>query len=471
VEFLFSSPYISISDYKSGKNFSFDYLWQGEMVHIFFKTSLLPLSITTFKILKSHQTFLGKSMNINQLDASETNFTLCENSQVNVTFSLSDGSPQEICYKIENFCEKLRIDWRHYRQSGGAYSLSLSNESVNLLKSNLKVRMISGSKQCTVEVSHDTIKIEYVLKNTIGLNGRYLQVNVHTDLSRANAGYFVGEISMRVVTTINNSDIFYTDSNSLQLLKRKYRKAMPFSSNVYPISSMAAIKDGSRILNIHTSQPHGAVSWEPGIVDLFIDRVALKAEYGLWHEVKDNKLTSTKLYLQFESCKNSNSDSNSEYLVPSFESLIMNDLVQHPLKSFFSIKDVPLEKTSVGFLQSSLPCDITIANMKCLCQDNFDLEGVSLTLFRRLATRCDTIPTKCGIPAKYTMISPDSLFINNPGKNFTVKEMSLTHLKVKKSLTQYEIVPFEEMDLKTFLFVKNPRVKMKREQNKTNIFV
>ena len=454
--FFYSSPYISITDQRTGTNYSFDYVWQGEISQIFFKTRLPPLSLTTFIISKSDQTFLGKSMSITQLGFDETGVTVCENNEVNITFSLSDGTPQVMCYKTENFCESLKIDWRHYRQSGGAYSLSLSNESINLFKSSMKVRKITGSNRCVIELSQDAIKIEYILTNSSGVNGRYLQVNAQTDLSRANFGFFVGEISMRVQTNLNNSDTFYTDSNGLQLVRRKFRKAMPFSSNVYPISSMAAIKDGSRVLNIHTVQPHGVVSWEPGTVDLFIDRVALKAEYGLWHEVKDNKLTSTKLFIHFESCKYSNSDTKSENYVPSFESLFINDLVQHPINSFFSVKNIPQDKVSVGFLQSSLPCDVIIANMKCLTDDNFDLDGVSLTLFRRMATRCNSIPTKCGIPSKFTLLSPGSLFVNTSTEHISVTEMSLTHLKLKNNLTPYELVPFEEMDLKTFLFVAKP---------------
>ncbi|XP_045208910.2 alpha-mannosidase 2-like [Mercenaria mercenaria] len=451
IEFSVSSPYIVITG-PTGANVSFDYIQQGERSKIFFETRLPPFSISSFKISKSHHPVSGKAIDVSNYhtrDTSDTGNLKCENSEVNITFSSYNGSPQTICYKNENFCTKLKIYWRHFIQTGGAYTLSLSNESKNLLASRLNIRQISGSKQCVVEISHKLIKIEYILKNTIGFNGRYLQVNVHTDLSPANSGNFIGEIAMRVVTPVRNGDTFYTDSNSLQLLKRKFRQYLPFSSNVYPMTSMAAIKDDSRVFNIHSVQPHGVVGWQPGTLDVMIDRVAVREEMGLHEKVNDNKPTLSKLFLKFEACDNLKNDNKQEELVPSYESVLTNDIVQHPIVSFFSVEKVPL---NIGFVQKNIPCDVLIANMKCLTNDNFELAGVSLTLFRRLASISNSATAHCNVPSEYTLLRPYKIFKNNSNRSWTVKEMFLTHLRLKKIIYPNEKVSFEEMDMKTFLF-------------------
>ncbi|XP_045194529.2 alpha-mannosidase 2-like [Mercenaria mercenaria] len=454
VAFSVSSPYIVITG-PTGANFSFDFFRQGERSKIYFETRLPPLSISSFKISKSHHSVSGKAIDVSNYDTRDTSDTgnlKCENSEVNITFSSYDGSPQIICYKSENFCTKLKIYWRHFIQTGGAYTLSLSSESKNLLTSRLNIRKLSGSKQCVVEVSHKLIKVEYMLKNTTGVNGRYLQVNVHTDLSPANSGNFVGELAMRVVTQVRNGDTFYTDSNSLQLLKRKFRKSLPFSANVYPISSMAAIKDDSQIFNIHSVQPHGVVGWEPGTLDVMIDRVALRTEMGLNQKVTDNKPTLTNLFLHFEQSENIKPDSKSDVMIPSRDSMLTNDLVQHPIESFYSREKDPLQKTAISFVQKNIPCEMVIANMKFLTDDKYELDGVSLTLFRRSTSGCNTVATHCGVQSKYALLSPDNLFEKSSRKNWTVKEMYLTHLKLKRTLSVNENVSFEEMDMKTFLF-------------------
>lgn len=74
------------------------------------------------------------------------------------------------------------------------------------------------------------------------------------------------EIVMRLLSGIQNSDIFYTDLNGLQLVKRKKLKKLPLQGNYYPVPSQIFIEDEHMRLMLLAGQPLGGSSLESGQV-------------------------------------------------------------------------------------------------------------------------------------------------------------------------------------------------------------
>jgi hypothetical protein len=229
--------------------------------------------------------------------------------------------------------------------------------------------------------------LKYVLQKVSGLNGRRLQMTIHDNLSKSASNNFEGQFAFRVKTNIQNGRTYYTDSNGLQLMKRTYRSHLSFGSNVYPVTSTAVIQDKSKRLTVHSVQPNAAVSRESGSLDIMVDRVVTRENDGTVRrfkgDTKDNLPTSTQFFFQLEESSPPERGEASEMLKPTLDSVLTNDLVQHPVHVFFSKDNFKCNRNSYSYLNNNLPSEMVIANLKCLIGDDNTLEGLSLSLLRR----------------------------------------------------------------------------------------
>ena len=71
---------------------------------------------------------------------------------------------------------------------------------------------------------------------------------------------------------IKNNNIFYTDSNSIDMQLRKVDNSRPISSNYYPITTAAMFADNQYKLTLLTSQPLGFASLNEGQFEFMLDR-------------------------------------------------------------------------------------------------------------------------------------------------------------------------------------------------------
>lgn len=74
------------------------------------------------------------------------------------------------------------------------------------------------------------------------------------------------EIIMRISTTINSGEYFYTDLNGMQIIKRKRFDKLPLQANYYPVPSAMFIQDDNMRLTVLSAQPLGGSSLKAGEV-------------------------------------------------------------------------------------------------------------------------------------------------------------------------------------------------------------
>lgn len=74
------------------------------------------------------------------------------------------------------------------------------------------------------------------------------------------------EIIMRMSTGIDSKDVFYTDLNGFEFIKRKRFAKLPIQANYYPIPSGIYIEDDSTRLTLLSAQPLGGSSLGSGEV-------------------------------------------------------------------------------------------------------------------------------------------------------------------------------------------------------------
>ncbi|EDW81559.1 uncharacterized protein Dwil_GK10956 [Drosophila willistoni] len=98
------------------------------------------------------------------------------------------------------------------------------------------------------------------------------------------------EIVMRIQTHIDSGDVFYTDLNGLQLIKRRRFEKLPLQANYYPVPSAMFIEDANMRLTLLTGQPLGGSSLASGEMEIMQDRrLASDDARGLGEGVLDNK--------------------------------------------------------------------------------------------------------------------------------------------------------------------------------------
>lgn len=111
------------------------------------------------------------------------------------------------------------------------------------------------------------------------------------------------ELFMRVVTGIQNGDPpeMYTDLNGFQMQKRVKVERIGIEGNYYPITTMAYIEDEEMRLNLLTNHAQGAASWQPGYLEVMLDRRTLYDDSrGMGEGLVDNRKTVFKFWLLLE---------------------------------------------------------------------------------------------------------------------------------------------------------------------------
>ncbi|CAK1552286.1 unnamed protein product [Leptosia nina] len=100
------------------------------------------------------------------------------------------------------------------------------------------------------------------------------------------------ELAMRFSTGIKNGDVFYTDVNGMQIIKRRYFEKLPIQANFYPLGASAFIEDESTRLTVLTLTPLGVAALQPGQMEIMQDRrLSRDDNRGMSQGVLDNVRT------------------------------------------------------------------------------------------------------------------------------------------------------------------------------------
>lgn len=432
---------------QNGQEVKFDIRPMSETsLEIQFEVRFPPLSLIVYTIKPSTE---GSSrgqlvQETPKLEDSGLDF-FCDNSLMNVTFVRETGSPSVVCYKTKNFCTKFKLDWRYYKGTGGAYTMISQGMDVSASQISPTVKFVKGNSFCGVEAAYDFFSFKITLPMINSITGRALHVEVFSDLSKIPG--FVGDLALRVETSVNSGKIFYVDSNAFQLMGRKFRDSLPFDGNVYPMSAMSVLQDEELRLVVHSAQPHGVISRASGTIDFMLDRIATRSEMDLPEGVSDSKPTKTFFFIEFQSSGEFEQTGTTETAIPSINSIFLNDVLQHPIYQFYTRNDINIPKSALTFLKQPLSCDVILANVKNLLDVSSKFDGTSVTLFRR-AVGCGTPSSDAFCPLfDSDRIYPGSLFEGTS----QVTEMFLSHLMSKQDLGKYGSISLDPMDLKTFL--------------------
>lgn len=338
---------------------------------------------------------------------------------------------------------KVKIDFKEYgttnaREKSGAYLFLPDGPGRSFdYSKNLKwIRVEEGTIRNRVcsHLNHFVHCVDlYPLKST---NFDIPEVSIWNLVDiRKNLNY---ELSMKISTTIQNNDEFYTDLNSFQFIKRKTYSKLPLQANVYPMPSGAYINDEKQRLTVSSSQSLGVCSLDSSSLEIFLDRRLNQDDNrGLEQPVLDNKLTSSRFLLIIE--KNIQNE-------PSLQSQLASFDLVHPVIRLLPASSGDIKAKSLSLIKNptDYPCYLRIINMRTM-QNKNDV-GV---IFHRLSYNCNPSEMKC---SKMNKFSYKDLFTSKSEKIIKTN-LDLVSNKNEVVLADDNIVDYiNPMEIESFKF-------------------
>lgn len=151
---------------------------------------------------------------------------------------------------------------------------------------------------------------------------------------------------------------------------------------------MAFMQDEKRRFTLLTTHAQGAASYEPGQLEVMLDRRTLYDDYrGLGEGIVDSRLTRHKFWFIVEDIIRAGTDTESPggYQVPSLMANYFASGLRNPPNIYFveNFDKPPQLKSRIQLLgtqDTSWPCDIHLLNLRTLSEEQLPLFPSSSTL-------------------------------------------------------------------------------------------
>lgn len=200
----------------------------------------------------------------------------------------------------------------------------------------------------------------------------------------------------------------------------------------------------------------GAASFEPGHLELMIDRRTLYDDYrGMGEGVVDSRQTRHKFWIlieHFEPSDNRPIDQQDEYQVPSLFSNQLSNSHIYPANVYFidsqDMTHLELHK-HVNLVEHKFPCDLHLLTLRTLTEEELPLfpSRSALMVLHRQAYSCrfvDGIHSKQCTKRSFTKNIFDHLQIES------IVSTTLTGLKANDVIKNFSSIYVKPMDIRTF---------------------
>ncbi|XP_068191447.1 alpha-mannosidase 2 [Antennarius striatus] len=198
-----------------------------------------------------------------------------------------------------------------------------------------------------------------------GHAGRYLEISNMVDIrSEVNR-----ELAMRLISNIASGSSFYSDLNGFQMQQRQTLSKLPLQANFFPMTSASFLQDSGSRLSLLSAQSQAVASLRSGELEVMLDRRLNQDDNrGLGQGVTDNKLTASFFHLLLEDRKGEaqKADGSSVEHLSLLAHLTSLNLCHPPITMVTASGSSLPELHPFLPLESSLPCDIHLLNLRTL---------------------------------------------------------------------------------------------------------
>ncbi|GJP76352.1 hypothetical protein CLOP_g6810 [Closterium sp. NIES-67] len=139
------------------------------------------------------------------------------------------------------------------------------------------------------------------------------------------------ELVVRYQTGIRSGNVFFTDLNGFQMVKRETLSRIPIQGNFYPMPALAFLQDPSGLrFSVHTRQAVGAASLKSGWLEMVLDRrLNQDDQRGLAQGVTDNRPLHSLFHLLLEANTSSRPAPSRSSSAPLNPSLLSHRISSH----------------------------------------------------------------------------------------------------------------------------------------------
>ncbi|KAI5636971.1 alpha mannosidase middle domain-containing protein [Phthorimaea operculella] len=283
------------------------------------------------------------------------------------------------------------------------------------------------------------------------------------------------ELFMRIQTDIQNGDLpeFYTDQNGFQYQKRVKVDKLGIEGNYYPVTTMAWLQDDNTRLSLVTAHAQGAAAFEPGRLELMLDRRTLYDDFrGVGEGIVDNKPTVFQNWLLLESMPGSKpgrrkretseniyksvnerhfspDEKEATYQLPSQTADYLSRTLNYPVNVYMldtsEVGDVEV-KTHHNFV-TDFPSGLHLMTLRTITDDILEQFPSSscFMVLQRPGYSCQVGDKLHNRPIRFTSNSAlNGLLMKN------ITAVSLTGLETHQTLSSLADIDLEPMDVKTY---------------------
>ncbi|KAL6724837.1 hypothetical protein Aduo_019692 [Ancylostoma duodenale] len=199
---------------------------------------------------------------------------IIQNEEISLAFD-ANGLVSTLTEKATNVTHTFRQEFFYYlgvmngSQPSGAYVFRPTGQPIPIERAQLEV--VKGP---LVEEVRQTFSSWVAQIIRLRKNAKHVEFDwIIGPIPKEEANPITKEVVTRYITDIKNQDVFFTDSNGRQMMRRqknynpnfKYIDTEPVSGNYYPVTNRVFLKDDNKQLTILTDRSQGATSLDGGL--------------------------------------------------------------------------------------------------------------------------------------------------------------------------------------------------------------
>ncbi|XP_058974051.1 alpha-mannosidase 2 [Musca domestica] len=192
--------------------------------------------------------------------------------------------------------------------------------------------------------------------------------------------------------TIPELPEFFTDQNGFQFHRRVKVPSIGIEGNYFPITTAAFMQDDKVRFSLLTTHAQGAASYEPGQLEVMLDRRTLYDDYrGMGEGIVDSRLTRHKFWVVIEDMPVVTKPK--KYQVPSLLTNYLANGLRYPPTIYFveNFENPPQLKNKALLLDNGAwPCDVHLINFRTLSEEQLQLfpSSSALVVLQRQGFDC-----------------------------------------------------------------------------------
>ena len=171
------------------------------------------------------------------------------------------------------------------------------------------------------------------------------------------------EVVMRLSSSLKSGRSLYTDQSGLGMIRRDWVEELSLSGNHFPVTQAVYLQDQGHRLSLVVDHATGASSVQEGMLEVMVDRRTMYDDArGMGEGVTDSRATTHGYWLLLEARDPSSTPAPDTLASLSPLGTVLSRYLDNPVTVLSA--QSPASQPTVSLLQSPLPCDHHLVNLR-----------------------------------------------------------------------------------------------------------